>query len=166
MINVFKVNGRVRVIPLIVLTLLPLAGAYLVNLVTRNSMSIYGQLEKPFFAPTPIVFMIVWPVLYLLMGLASYRIYMIREEGKDTGTALFYYLIQLLLNYFWSFIFFSFRLYGLAFIELIILLIFIVITFIKFIKLDILAGILLIPYMLWVSFAGVLNYFIWAKNEM
>jgi tryptophan-rich sensory protein len=91
---------------------------------------------------------------------------MIRDSGKDIGTALFYYLIQLLLNYFWSFIFFSFRLYGLAFIELIILIVFIVITFIKFIKLDKAAGILLIPYIIWVSFAGVLNYFIWAKNEM
>ncbi|MDS0527153.1 tryptophan-rich sensory protein [Clostridium sp. SHJSY1] len=166
MVNIFKVNGKFKLIPLIVLTLLPLVGAYLVNLVTRNGVAIYGQLEKPFFAPPPILFMIIWPVLYILMGFASYRIYMIRESGKDIGTALFYYLIQLLLNYFWSFIFFSFRLYGLAFIELIILLVFIIITFIKFIKLDKIAGILLIPYIIWVSFAGVLNYFIWAKNEM
>ncbi|WP_143317602.1 TspO/MBR family protein [Clostridium sp. HBUAS56017] len=164
--NIFKVNGHVKVIPLIIFVFLPLVGGYLVNLVTRNSATIYEQLERPFFAPPSMVFVIVWPILYILMGIASYRIYMIRDQGENIGTALFYYLIQLLLNYFWSFLFFSFRLYGLAFIELIILLIFIIITFIKFIKIDKIAGILLIPYIIWVSFAGILSYFIWAKNEM
>lgn len=66
----------------------------------------------------------------------------------------------------WSIIFFHFKLYGLAFIELIILLIFIVITTIKFLKFDKIAGILMIPYIIWVSFAGVLNFFVWLLNEM
>lgn len=162
--NILKVNGKVRIIPLICCVLLPLAGAALVTFITRNSMNL-SNLDKPFFTPSPYVFMIVWPILYVLMGLASYRIYMCRAEGRNIGNALFYYLIQLLLNYLWSFIFFSFRLYGLAFIELIILIIFIVITFLKFLRIDKMAGYLMIPYILWCSFALVLNYFIWSKNE-
>ena len=91
---------------------------------------------------------------------------MIRDGGKDIGTSLFFYIIQLLLNYLWPVIFFSFRLYGMAFIELIVLFIFVGITFVKFIKLDKIAGFLFIPYMAWLIFAGVLNYFVWWKNEM
>ena len=100
------------------------------------------------------------------MGFACYRIYMIRDSGENTGTALFYYIVQLLLNYFWYILFFGLRLYGLSFIELIILFIFEIITFIKFIKLDKIAGFLLIPYILWTIFGGVLNFFVWMKNEM
>lgn len=163
--NIFKVNGKVKIIPLICLVLMPLLGSGLVFYITRNSMNIYSVMNKPFFSPPDYVFMIVWPILYILMGLASYRIYMYREEGRDIGNALFYYLIQLLLNYLWSFIFFSFRLYGLAFIELIVLFIFILITFLKFSRIDKIAGYLLIPYILWSSFALILNYFIWSFNE-
>lgn len=165
MLDILRVKGKVKIIPLILCVLLPLAGSALVWLITRNSMNIYSQVEKPIFSPPAYVFMIVWPILYILMGLASYRIYMYREAGENVGNALFYYLIQLLLNYLWSFVFFSFRLYGLAFIEFIILFIFIIITFWKFIKIDKIAGYLLIPYILWCSYALVLNYFIWSKNE-
>lgn len=164
--NIFKVNGKVKMLPLIGLTLLPILGGGLVGYLNRNSMEIYEKLDKPIFAPPAIVFLVVWVILYLLMGFSSYRIYMIRDGGKDVGTSLFLYIIQLLLNYLWPFIFFSFRLYGLAFIELIILSIFVIRTFIKFIKLDRIAGVCLIPYMIWIVFAGVLNYFIWVKNEM
>ena len=163
--NIFKVKGQVKILPLLVFSLLPLVGASLVSIVTKDSMNIYSQIDKPFFAPPPIVFIVVWTILYLLMGISSYRIYMMKDQGKDTGTALFFYSIQLLLNYLWSFIFFSFRLYGLAFIELIILFVFIIITFIKFIKIDKIAGYLLIPYIAWCTFALLLNFFIWDKNE-
>ncbi|MGG7178564.1 TspO/MBR family protein [Clostridium paraputrificum] len=164
--NIFKVNGKVKILTLIGLTLLPLLGGLAIGYLTRNAAAVYMQLEKPIFAPPSWVYIIVWPIIYILMGLASYRIYMIRDQGKDVGTALFFYLIQLLLNFLWPIIFFSFRLYGLAFIELIILFIFIIITFVKFIKLDKIAGFLLIPYIIWTIFAGVLNFFLWMKNEM
>ncbi|MBE6049992.1 MAG: tryptophan-rich sensory protein [Clostridium sp.] len=163
--NIFLVEGKIKKIPLILFSLLPLVGAFIVSLITKDSMNVYSEIEKPFFAPPPIVFIIVWVILYLLMGISSYRIYMMKDKRKDTGTALFFYIIQLLLNYLWSFLFFSFRLYGLALIELIILLIFIIITFIKFIKIDKIAGYLLIPYILWCTFALILNFFIWDKNE-
>lgn len=164
--NIFKVNGKIKFLPLIGLTIMPLLGSLVVWYLTMGPMRIYDKIKLPIFAPNSIVFSIVWPIIYLLMGIASYRIYMIRDEGKDVGTALFFYIIQLLLNYLWPFIFFSFRLYGLGFIELIILFIFVIITFVKFIKIDKIAGILLIPYLLWLIFAGTLNYFVWAYNEM
>jgi len=164
--KIFKVNGQFKILPLIGSILLPLTGSLVVGYLTKNSMNIYNGLVKPTFAPPGWIFMVVWPVIYILMGIASYRIYMLRAQGKDVGKALFFYLVQLLLNFLWSFIFFSFRLYGLAFIELAILFIFVLITFIKFIKLDRVAGFLLVPYILWLIFAGVLNFMIWAKNEM
>lgn len=164
--KIFKVNGKIKVLPLIGLTLFPLLGGGVVGYLNMNSFGIYEKLDKPIFAPPSIVFIVVWAVLYLLMGFASYRIYMLRDQGKDVGTSLFFYITQLLLNYLWPFIFFTFRLYGLAFIELVILTIFVIITFIKFIKLDKIAGILFVPYILWVIFAGILNYYIWYKNEM
>lgn len=164
--NIFKVNGRFKLIPLIVSILLPLGGGFLVGFLTSNSRELYGELTKAPFFPPAIVFPIVWTILYILMGIASYRIYMIRDEGKNVGSALFFYLVQLLLNFLWSFVFFSFRLYGLSFIVLIVLLIFIIITFVKFLKVDKVAGFLLIPYILWVAFAGFLNFYIWMKNEM
>lgn len=163
--NIFKVKGKIKIIPLIISILIPIAGSGLVFLITRNSMTLYANVNKPVFSPPAYVFMIVWPILYILMGIASYRIYMYREEGENIGNALFYYLIQLLLNYLWSFIFFSFRLYGLALIELVILFIFIIITFVKFSKIDRISGYLLIPYILWCGFAILLNFSIWDLNE-
>lgn len=164
--KIFKVNGQFKLLPLIGSILLPISGSLVVGYLNRNAMAIYSSLERPSFAPPGWIFMVVWPILYILMGISAYRIYMIRDQGKDVGKALFFYLIQLLLNFLWSFLFFSFRLYGLAFIELVILFIFVLITFIKFIKIDRVAGFLLIPYLLWIMFAGVLNFMIWVKNEM
>ena len=164
--KIFKVNGKFKIFPLIGSILLPLIGSLLVGYFTKNSIAIYNSLEKPIFAPPGWIFGVVWFVIYVLIGIAAYRIFMIRDQGIDIGSALFFYLVQLLLNFLWSFIFFSFRLYGLAFIELIILFIFVFITFIKFIKLDKIAGLLFIPYLFWLVFAGALNFMIWVKNEM
>lgn len=164
--NIFKVKGKYKLTPLLCLVVLPVVGAILVGYITRNSMVIYNSLIRPIFAPPAIIFPIVWTSLYILMGLASYRIYMHRDLGEDVGSALFFYLIQLLLNYLWPLLFFSFRLYGLAFIETLILGIFVVITFIKFLKIDKIAGFLLVPYLIWMLFAGVLNFFLWMFNEM
>lgn len=164
--NIFKVKGKFKILPLICLVILPVLGGILVGYITKNSAMIYESLEKPIFSPPAIVFPIVWIVMYILMGLASYRIYMHRELGEDVGSTLFFYLVQLLLNYLWPLLFFSFRLYGLAFIELVILFIFIIITFIKFFKIDKVAAFLLIPYVIWTVFAGALNFFLWMFNEM
>ena len=158
---------NVKIIPLILNILIPLLGGFIVSYINRNAMSVYNTtVKKPFFTPPSIVFIIVWTVLYILMGIAAYRIYIKNRDNNDDNGAYFFYLVQLILNFMWSFIFFTFRLYGLSFIWIIILFIFVVITFIKFIKIDKIAGFLLVPYMLWLVFAGILNFFVWVFNEM
>ena len=158
--NIFKVNGQFKLVPFVVNILIPVLGGFIVGYLNKNTMNTYEMLKKPFFSPPNIVFPIVWTILYILMGIAAYRIFMRNKQGIDDKGGYFYYLVQLIINFLWTFIFFTFRLYGISFIILIILFILILITFIKFIKVDKIAGFLLIPYLIWVSFAGVLNFFI------
>lgn len=164
--NIFKVNGKFNLGTLIISILIVQGVGILSAAFTMGSSNLYMKLETPIFSPPPIVFSIVWPILYLLMGIAAYRIYMRGKDGEDVKKALVLYSIQLILNFIWSFIFFRFKLYGLAFIELIILFIFIVFTTIEFFKKDKIAGFLMLPYVIWVSFAAVLNFYIWKFNEM
>ncbi|MCR1949497.1 MULTISPECIES: TspO/MBR family protein [Clostridium] len=165
-LNIFKVNGEFKLIPLIINILIPVVSGFIVGYLNKNSMTTYETLKKPFFNPPAIVFPIVWSILYILMGIAAYRIYMRNKQGIDDKGAYFFYLVQLIFNLMWSFIFFTFRLYAISFFWIIILFVLVIITFIKFIKVDKIAAILLTPYMLWLVFAGVLNYFIWLLNEM
>lgn len=165
-INLLKVNNKVHFISLIINILIPLGGGALVGYITRNAMESYNTIKKPFFSPPGIVFPIVWTILYILMGIAAYRIYNKTKEREIKGDEYFFYLVQLLFNFGWSFIFFSFKLYGLAFLWLIVLFILVVITTVKFLKVDKKAGLLMIPYILWLAFAGVLNYYVWMLNEM
>lgn len=165
-LNIFKVNGEFKFFPLLINILIPLGLGSLVGYLNKNTVSIYNDLIKPIFAPPAIVFPIVWSILYILMGIAAYRIYMRNKQGVDDDGAYFMYIVQLIVNLAWSFIFFTFRLYAVSFLWLILLFILVVITFIKFMKVDKIAAFLLIPYLIWLLFAGALNFFIWFYNEM
>lgn len=164
--NIFKVKREFKIIPLLINILIPILGGFIIAYLNHNTINIYNMLKKPFFTPPNIVFQIVWTALYILMGISAYRIFMRNKQGLDDGGGYFFYLIQLIINFLWAFVFFTFRLYGVSFILLIVLIIFILITFVKFIKMDKIAGLLLIPYLMWVSYAGILNLFIWMLNEM
>ena len=144
---------------------IPLGIGALSSFLTRDTMEIYQQLKQPPFAPPGWVFPIIWTVLFILMGIASYRIYLKGTENPDVKNALAFYGLQLIVNFFWTIIFFRLGQRGLAFIWLLILWILIAITTIRFYKINRIAGYLMIPYILWVSFAGVLNYFIWQLNR-
>ena len=122
-----------------------------------GNMDIYDQIIKPSFAPPGIVFPIVWAILYVLMGISSARIYI-------KGGNLFYYTIQLILNFFWSIIFFNLNAFLLAFVWLVILWIFILLMIISFFRTDKLAAYLQIPYLLWVTFAGWLTLMVYMLN--
>lgn len=165
-INIFKVDDRFNFGALLKNLALPLIGGILIGFFIKNSTSIYNGIKKPVFAPPPIVFPIVWTILYVLMGIAAYRIYMKNTTGINDDGAYFYYLVQLCINFLWPFVFFSFRLYGISFIILVTLLILVVLTTLKFRKVDKTAAYLMIPYILWLCYAGVLNYFVWVYNEM
>jgi len=167
MINKSKEKKRIRFMILIVSIGIPLLMGGITLLFIPNMNLIYGNLVKPFFSPPAIVFPIVWTILYILMGIASYKVYMLKYEKIDVSSALFVYAIQLLLNFLWTFIFFGLMLYGLAFIELIFLVIFVVLTIKRFYnKAGKKAALLLFPYLIWLIYAGVLNFFIWMLNEM
>ena len=162
-----KGKKKIRFITLIVSIGIPLLIGGITSLLIPNISSIYGELVKPIFAPQAIVFPIAWTILYVLMGIASYRVYVLKYDNIDVSSALFVYAIQLLLNFLWIFIFFGFKLYGMAFLELIVLVLFVMLTIKRFYKkAGKKAALLLLPYLIWLIYAGVLNFFIWMLNEM
>lgn len=123
----------------------------------------YQTIDKPIFNPPSWLFAPVWTVLYALMGIASYIVWLQRDIA-GAKTALVFYGIQLFLNALWSILFFGFKNPALAFVEIIVLLITIIITTVLFWKINPWAGGLMIPYILWVSFATFLNFSIWQLN--
>ena len=162
-----KGKKKIRFITLIVSIGIPLLIGGITSLLIPNISSIYGELVKPNFAPPDIVFPIVWTILYVLMGIASYSVYVLKYDNIDVSSAIFVYAIQLLLNFLWTFIFFGFNLYGLAFLELGVLVLFVMLTIKRFYKkAGKNAALLLFPYLIWIIYAGVLNFFIWMLNEM
>lgn len=142
---------------------IPLAVGGLSTLLS-GGMGSYRVLNQPPLSPPGWVFPLVWTVLYLLMGEASYRVL---TSGADRGqikTALTAYGVQLLLNFIWPLIFFGGQMYLAAFFVLIALWIAIFITMRLFAKIDESAVDLLIPYLLWVTFAGYLNLGVFLLN--
>ena len=152
------------ILPLLVFILITLFAGFIGSLFTTPSIaSWYAFINKPSFSPPNWLFAPVWSLLYILMGIAAFLIWQKRDNLK-TKPALMFYGIQLILNTFWSIIFFGMHNPGLAFLEIIILWTFILITLIKFYKINKAAGFLFIPYLLWVSFASILNFAIWMLN--
>jgi benzodiazapine receptor len=158
---------RVRIIPLLISICIPLLIGGASVFLMPNMSSIYENLNKPFFSPPTIVFPIIWTILYMFMGISSYKVYMLKYAKIDVSSAMFIYAIQLLLNFLWTIIFFGFRLYGVAFLEIILLILFVILTIKRFYeKVGKQVFLLLLPYLIWLIYAGVLNFFIWMLNEM
>ena len=122
-----------------------------------GGMDTYQALQQPPLSPPGWLFPIVWTVLYLFMGYASYRIAESDAPASQRKTALTFYGIQLFFNFLWPILFFRFQWYWAAFILLLVLWVFIYITMYRFETIDETAENLLIPYLLWVTFAGYLN---------
>jgi len=124
----------------------------------------YAAIEKPAFTPPSWLFAPAWITLYLLMAIAAFLIWRkgLGEEGVKTALVIF--LVQLVLNALWSVVFFGLQspLYGM--VVILLLWVAILLTIIKFFKLSTAAGALLLPYILWVSFASILNISIWVLN--
>lgn len=117
----------------------------------------YATLTKPFFAPPNWIFGPVWTLLYLLMGISFYLIWKQGLKKKKIRTASIFFLAQLVLNFLWSLLFFGLRSPILGLIDIVTMWILIFITMRKFHPLSKLAFYLLVPYLLWVSFATILN---------
>ncbi|MBK5240870.1 TspO/MBR family protein [Clostridium sp.] len=164
MFNIFKVNGKKNIIALLISILLAQGIGLLSGFLSMSPTNAYENFNKPSFSPPGWVFPVVWTVLFFLMAVSAYRIWMRGKSGVDVSKALTLYGIQLFLNFLWSIIFFRYRLYALAFLELLVLLVFILLTTFEFYRIDKTVGYLMVPYIAWVSFAGVLNYTIWMLN--
>lgn len=128
-----------------------------------QAQSFYGKLTQPSWAPPGWVFGPVWTTLYALMGVAAWLVW--REGGfRKNKTSLSLFLVQLVVNALWSWLFFAWHLGAYALIDLIALWLLIIATLVTFWRVKPLAGTLLVPYLLWVSFAGILNYTVWQLN--
>jgi benzodiazapine receptor len=128
-----------------------------------SATSFYGQLVQPNWAPPSSVFGPVWTVLYALMGIAAWMVW--RTGGfRANRSALTLFLVQLAVNALWSWLFFAWHRGALAFVDIVLLWLLIVATLVSFWRVRPLAGALLIPYLLWVSFATALNLSVWQLN--
>lgn len=123
----------------------------------------YATLNKPSFNPPNYLFGPVWTILYILMGISFYLVWKKPTSPVRTAGVLFF-LVQFILNFCWSIIFFKLHKMGLAFAEIMVMWIFILFTINEFRKLNKIAAWLLVPYILWVSFAAVLNFSLWKLN--
>lgn len=146
----------------IISILIPLIVGGLSAMFTFSNMNIYNEINKPFLSTPGVVFPIVWTILYILMGISSAMIKLSDSENK--ADALIIYRFSLLINFFWSIIFFNMRAYNFAFVWLIALWLFVLYTIIKYSKINKTAAILQIPYLLWLTFAGYLNLMISILN--
>lgn len=131
---------------------------------TREGTLDYNQtVVQPPLSPPSIVFPIVWGILYALMGFGAARIYMAPPSvHRNRGINL--YVIQLVVNFFWSLLFFNAQAYGFSFAWLLLLWVLILAMIVTFRKVDALAAAAQIPYLLWVTFAAYLNYGVWQLN--
>ena len=150
---------------LILCIAVPLLVGGLAAFLTGNSMADFAALEKPPIAPPGFLFPIVWTVLYVLMGVASYLVLTSGADQGDIDHAITAYGLQLVLNFFWSIIFFRLEWYLAAFLWLVLLWLAILYTLLQFRKISRHAAWLLIPYLLWVTFAGYLNLSIYLLNS-
>lgn len=140
---------------------LPLAVGALSAWITKGGMASFELINKPALTPPGWLFPVVWTILYVCMGIASY---LVVQSGQSNQTALALYALQLGFNFFWSIWFFHFEWYLFSFIWLIALWILILLTTIAFYRIRHAAGYLMLPYLLWVSFAGYLNWMIFRLN--
>ena len=148
---------KIKIRPLLVALAIPLGVGVLAALLSRGNMDLFDTVRKPPLSPPAWLFPVAWTVLYLLMGLASYRVYTARAATAQKNRALLFYAAQLAFNFFWPLLFFNLGAFTFAFFWLAAMLALIVVTAVKFYTLDRPAGYLLIPYVIWVLFAGYLN---------
>lgn len=155
-----KINYKLLTIRIII----PLAVGSLSGYISASAMDSFRLLNKPPLSPPGFLFPVVWTILYILMGIASYLILTSGQSKTKIKDAMITYGLQLFFNFFWSIIFFNLEWYMFAFVWLVVLWVLIFNTIISFYEISKTAAYLLIPYLLWVTFAGYLNLGIYLLN--
>ena len=130
---------------------------------SMSAQSLYDQLVQPAWAPPPWVFGPVWSILYAMMAIAAWLVWR-SAELRVVRVPLALFVVQLLLNALWSWLFFAWSLGGWAFADILLLWVLIISTLIAFWRIRPVAGLMLVPYLLWVGFAAVLNLVLWQLN--
>ena len=138
----------------------PLLSGTVIGLVTKSS--IYKLMNKPTFSPPGFVFPIVWTILYVLMGISSYLVDKSVDVNKDKALKIYY--AQLIMNLIWPILFFNFKLYFVSFLWIIALVGVVSYMIVNFYKVDKKAAYLQLPYLFWIIFASILNYYIYLYN--
>lgn len=148
-----------KIWPFILQILIALAVGGVSAFLTRGNFNVYEEVTRPPLAPPGVLFPIVWTVLYILMGISAGLM------ERTRGSVPFIYYLQLAVNFFWSIIFFNMQSFLFAFIWLVLLWVLIIAMILDFARTNKLAAFLQIPYLLWVTFAGYLNFFIWLSSS-
>lgn len=149
----------------IISILIPLFTGGFSALITHNNLNIYNEITIPPLTPPSFAFPIVWGFLYVFMGISFAIVFINRSTNSDNYvSAAFIYALQLIVNFFWSIIFFNMQAFLFAFVWLILLWILIIIMIFEFNKFSRIAAFLQIPYLLWVTFAGYLTFMVWILN--
>ena len=151
--DVKKINKKLLAICIAIPILVGAVSA----LLTRDSMMIFQTVNKPPLSPPGWLFPVVWTILYTFMGVASYLVLTSEGDMEEKGQAISVYFYQLVVNFLWSTWFFNLQWYVFAFFWLVLLWVLIFVTLIRFYRLSKPAGYLMLPYLLWVTFAGYLN---------
>ena len=144
---------------------IPLLVGVVASLISGGGMATFGRLNQPPLSPPGWLFPIVWTILYTLMGISSYLVLTSGGTEKEIRKALTVYAYQLVVNFLWPTFFFNFGWYLFAFVWLVLLWVLILIMIIQFYQLSKPAAYLMIPYLLWVTFAAYLNLAIYILNR-
>ena len=135
------------------------------GLLSREGTAAFGETTlQPPLSPPAILFPIVWTILYALMGISAARV-AAAEDSPEKHLGLNIFVAQLVVNFFWSPIFFNARAYGFALVWLLLLWVLIIAMILVFRRVDLTAAWLQAPYLLWVTFAAYLNYGVWQLNQ-
>ena len=157
-----KINDILKLVASVILC--QIAG-FLGSLFTTSAISTwYKTLNKPFFTPPNWIFSPVWISLFILMGISLFFVWR-RSDHPQFKPALIFFFVQLIFNILWSVAFFGLRAPLLGLMDIVLLWIAILFTILNFFKVSKFAGVLLIPYLLWVSFATLLNFSLWILNR-
>jgi len=159
---------KIKNIPKLISAILICQSAGIIgSIFTSSSLQTwYTTLQLPSFAPPGWFIGIVWIILYTLIGISLYLVWNKGLKNKQVKNSLYLFGLQLILNAVWSILFFGLRSPLLGLIEIVFLWIFIALTILKFYKISKTAGLLLLPYIVWVSIALTLNFYIWRLNPI
>ena len=148
---------KLKLKTLIICIAIPLLVGGASAFITMRNMDAFAAFRQPPLSPPSWLFPVVWTILYTLMGIASYLVITSVGPQRQINTAITVYGVQLIFNFFWSLFFFNLYLFYFSFVWLIALWLLIIATLLLFSRLSNIAGYLIIPYLLWVSFAAYLN---------